>query len=432
MEQAFPLPVESEDHDKLDDYLELLAVISQDFATSLDVEATVHKALHHIMAYLDAEAASVFLLENDDTEIVCRVCVGPVDITGIRLPAGKGIVGQSIDEGECLIVREAYKDPRFASMVDEQSGFKTRSILCAPMSVKDRRLGAMELINKRSGDGLFDETDRRMLQALASSAALALINAQMTKLMVDQERTRRELELAAEMQRSLLPARRPSPFPVSGINLPARTVSGDFFDYFTLWDGRICFNLGDVSGKGINAALLMAKTSSLYRCLGKSILEPGKLLGLINREVCETTTRGMFVTMVGGIYDPRTGIVRMANAGHEPPLFRTREGDWRSLPGEAPPLGISPDLFPNARFPEIELKLDDGSLYIFTDGVTEGHVEGSDALGVDGFKTFVENLQSLTPNDRLDRIAQNFEVTEGELHDDLTILLLERHDEALA
>lgn len=430
MDRALSLPADDAAGDRFDDYLELLAVISQDFATSLDVEATVRNALHHIMTYLQAEAASVFLLENDDTEIVCRVCVGPVDITGIRLPYGKGIVGQSIIDGQCLIVREAYKDPRFASMVDEQSGFKTRSILCAPMNTKERQLGAMELINKRSADGLFDETDRRMLQALASSAALALTNAEMTKLMVDQERTRRELELAAEMQRSLLPARRPEPFPVCGINLPARTVSGDFFDYFTLWDGRICFNLGDVSGKGVNAALLMAKASSLYRCLGKSILEPGKLLGLINREICETATRGMFVTMVGGIYDPRTGLVRMANAGHEPPLFRDSEGHWHSLAGEAPPLGISPDLYPNARFPEVELTLDGGSLYVFSDGVTEGHIKGKDALGVDGFMAFADQLQNLPPSDRLDRIGAEFETVDDELHDDLTILLIEHRDGA--
>ncbi len=97
------------------------------------------------------------------------------------------------------------------------------------------------------------------------------------------------------------------------MNLPARTVSGDFFDYFDLPDGRICFNLGDVSGKGINASLLMAKTSSLYRCLGKSIPDPGRLLQLINREIFETTTRGMFVTMVAGLYDPARGTVRIVH-----------------------------------------------------------------------------------------------------------------------
>ncbi len=92
--------------------------------------------------------------------------------------------------------------------------------------------------------------------------------------------------------------------PICGINRPIREVSGDFYDYFELPDGTIAFALGDVSGKGMNAALLMAKTASLFRCLGKTIRDPARLLSILNREICETTSRGMFVTMVAGLYEP--------------------------------------------------------------------------------------------------------------------------------
>ncbi len=122
-----------------------------------------------------------------------------------------------------------------------------------------------------------------MLQTLASAAALAINNAHMAKDLVEQERVNRELELAAEMQRGLLPGKQPATFPVCGINLPAYEMSGDFYDFFELEDGRIYFSLGDVSGKGIDAALLMSKTSSLFRCLGKTIYEPAVLLATINR-----------------------------------------------------------------------------------------------------------------------------------------------------
>ena len=86
----------------------------------------------------------------------------------------------------------------------------------------------------------------------------------------------------------------------------------------------------------------MAKTSSLYHCLGKSVHDPARLLELVNREICETGTRGMFVTMVGGVYDPRVGVVWFSNAGHEPPLFRDAAGAYTAFPAEAPPLGIAP------------------------------------------------------------------------------------------
>lgn len=410
-------------------YLELLAAIGQDFAMSLDIDDTLRLALGRILEYLDAEAASLFLLENRDTEIVCRVSVGASDITGMRLKYGQGIVGQSIAEQASLMVRDVRDDPRFNRAVDLQSGFTTRSILCAPVSVNDLLLGAVEVINKRSGDGLFEERDRQALRALAASAAMAIRNATLTRSLIEQQRVQREIELVAELQLSLLPRRRPPPFPVHGVNLPARTVSGDFFDHFELPDGRICFDLGDVAGKGIQAALLMAKASSLVRCLGKTIHDPGTLLGLVNREICETAARGMFVTLVVGIYDPNTGRVRLANAGHEPPLLMSSTGTFENFPAQAPPVGISPDLFDDDRFPEVEFDLGDGSLYIFTDGMTEGHTNGETQLGIDGVKSLLCEFRDLSVEERLDVLASKFVSNDGGLHDDLTILLVEKQNQ---
>ena len=410
----------------LGEYLELLANIGQDFASSLDISASLDKALARIADNLNAEAASLFLLENDDKDLVCRACFGPTDITGLRIGASDGIVGRSVQENCCQIVRDVRLDPDFAKSVDEESGFTTRSILCAPMSVKDRRVGAIELLNKRSGDGLFSHDDQSALQVLASSAALALINARLTTALIEQEKMRRELELAAEIQRNLLPRRRSVDFPVAGINVPARGVSGDFYDIFSLADGRVCFNVGDVSGKGINAALLMAKTSSLFRCLGKAVHDPGKLLFLINAEICETGTRGMFVTIVGGIYDPQTDTVRFANAGHEPPLYRTESGAYHAFPAEVPPLGIATDVVPESGFPVTELALKGGTFTVFTDGITEGRREDGGMLGVKGLKSLMEAYRSLAPIERITKIADSLDRPGAILHDDLTLLTIEK------
>ena len=313
-------------------YLELLAGIGQDFAASLDISDTLGKALERIAGYLGAEAASLFLLEDDDRTLICQACYGPVNIRGLRIGAEQGIVGRSVHENICQMVRDVRLDPDFARQVDDDTGFRTRSILCAPMSVKDRKVGAIELINKRDGDGLFSDDDRHALQVLASSAAMALINARLTAALIEQEKVRRELELAAEIQRNLLPRRRGEDFPVCGVNVPARGVSGDFFDVFVLADGRIAFNVGDVSGKGMNAALLMAKTASLYHCLGKEVHDPGELLATINRELCETGTRGMFVTMVGGVYDPAASRRCIAQTTVPTPPSRPRRHRWASSP----------------------------------------------------------------------------------------------------
>jgi|TARA_B100001964_G_scaffold80945_1_gene91359 sigma-B regulation protein RsbU (phosphoserine phosphatase) len=406
------------------DTVELLSEMSRDFAASMDIVETLRKALARITSYLDAEAGSLFLLENDDTELVCVACDGPVDITGLRIPAKQGIVGSCIRDNICQMVRDVAENPDFAAEIDAQTGFTTRSILCSPMSVKEQRIGAIEVLNKKCGNGLFEENDRHVLQALSSSAALAILNARMAEELVEQEKLRRELELAAEIQRGLLPERQPSPFPVCGVNFPARGVSGDFYNFFPLEDGRIGFAIGDVSGKGMNAALLMAKTSSLYRSLGRETTNPGHLLAKVNEEICETATKGMFVTMVGGVYDCKKDRLVLANAGHEPPLYRDRNGTFRNFEADAPPLGIAP----GTEFSEIELPLEGGALYIFTDGVTESHVGDEDMLGVDGLKAMIGELSGLSMPQRLDTIAGRLS-GKGDLFDDLTLLAVESQGE---
>jgi len=406
-------------------HLELLADMGRDFATSLDLEATLSRAVERITDYVDAEAGALFMLSECGELLKCDACIGPVEITGLEIAADQGIVGFCVKNDAGRIVRDVSKDPDFNAAVDDETGFKTRSILCAPMSVKGERIGAIELINKRGGDGLFDDDDLHLLQALSVSAGLAVLNARMAAELVEQERVKRELELAAEIQRSLLPEEKESDFPVKGVNLPARVVSGDFYDFYPLDDGRVAFTLGDVSGKGMNAALMMAKTASLLRCLGKAIKEPGRLLTLVNEEVAETATRGMFVTLVHGVYDPESGYVRLANAGHEPPLVLSRDGEFMAIEAEAPPLGISPALLDEDGFPETELNLNGGRLFVFTDGVTEGYIDDGVELGIDGLKDMMTAAKDGDVQALLNSVRERIGGEGRVLRDDVTIIAID-------
>ncbi|MEX2450760.1 MAG: SpoIIE family protein phosphatase [Rhodospirillales bacterium] len=410
--------------ERFTDHLELLAAMSQDFAASGDIRKTLSKALMRITDYMDAEGGALFLLEDKGTVLRCTASVGPVDLMGLSLQAGEGIVGRCVQSNAAEIVRDVSKDPNFFSGADEKTGFRTRSLLCAPMMVRDEKIGAIEVVNKRSRDGLFDNTDLHLLQVLSSSAALALINARMAEALVEQERVRREMELAAEIQRSLLPGSKEPSFPVRGINIPARTVSGDFYDFFELPDGKVCFCLGDVSGKGMNAALLMAKTASLFRALGKTSPEPGMLLARINAEVCETATRGMFVTMVAGVYDPATGELVLSNAGHEPPLIHRGGGMFESIEAEAPPLGVMP-LGPGEDFPETSFQLGKNTLYVFTDGVTEGYGKDGKPLEIEGLKSILAENDDIEMQDRLETVVDILYDPGKPLRDDITIMAIE-------
>lgn len=408
------------------DHLLLIAEMTREFAAANDYKAVAHTTLERITKYMSAEAASLFLLSDSGDTLVCVACYGPVDITGLSIPAATGVVGRSVISRKGLLVRDVSQDRDFGAAVDAKTGFTTRSLLVAPLAIGKECLGAIEIINRTTGDGLFSDEDMMLLETLARAAALAINNFRLTHKIVQQERDRHELELAAEIQRDLLPQASTRDFPIHGINIPARSVSGDFFDIITLPDGRIWFNVADVSGKGMNAALLMAKTSSLFRCLAKSAENPGQLLSAINNELCETNSHGMFVTMVGGLFDPAIGMVRLANAGHEPPLlFDARTERFTAVPADAPPLGIAPDIAGADGFPVREIYLAGGTLYVFTDGLTEATTFGGGMLGIDGVRALIRDHADQSPDLRLKNIAGAVKLPGQSLRDDLTLLVAE-------
>ncbi len=411
---------------EIKDHLGLIAEMTRVFAASHDAQTVASLALERITLHVGAEAASLFLLDDDHKTLACTGCFGPVDITGVRIPATTGIVGRAVQQQTGQMVRDVRADQDFGAGIDAKTGFTTRSILVAPLSVGREPLGAIEIINKAGGDGLFSSEDLVLLETLARAAALAIHNFRLTDRLVQQERARHELELAAEIQRDLLPRSLERGFPIHGINIPARAVSGDFFDIMPMPDGRIWFNVADVSGKGMNAALLMAKTSSLFRCLAKSAEHPGQLLGAINNELCETNSHGMFVTMVGGLFDPATGHMRLSNAGHEPPLlFHADAQRFTAIPADAPPLGIALGIAGPDGFPTIDLNLGGGSLYVFTDGLTEATTFGGGMLGIDGARALIRDHAEETPELRLKNIAGAVKLPGQSLRDDLTLLVVE-------
>ena len=405
--------------ERLDD-VRFLAAFSQFFAVSQDVGATLETALTGIIQGINAEAGALFLLDEATGELVCHATVGPLDLRGARVMPGHGILGRCLRRNEIESIHAVRDDPELLGAIDEKNRLMVRSALCAPLAADGRPFGAIQVVNKRPR-GPFGQRDCYLLQTMANSAALAVANARMAEELVRQEVTQRELDLAAEIQRSLLPNAESNKLPVHGLNRPIRQVSGDFFDFFALPDRRIPFALGDVSGKGINAALLMAKAASLFRCLGKRSDDPATIMAIINREIHETSSRGMFVTMVAGTYDPSSGLVRFANAGHEPPLLRNRDRSYRTFPAEAPPLGIVPEM----EYWTQEVNLNGGEFYVFSDGLMEYHYHDNEELGVQGLIQLLEGLSELPLGERLGALLSELDNEGWEVRDDLTVLAID-------
>lgn len=399
--------------------IEFVASLGAQFTESMELDETLRNATLRVMEHLDAEAASVFLLNPEGTHLVCRFCAGPMDVTGLAVPFGKGILSRAVINNSLEMVLDVRGDKDFDAKVDEETSFVTHSILCAPLAMKGKPFGAIEIINKAGAHPLFTIKDGRLLSALASLSAFAIHHARMTAERVAQESLRQEIRLAGEIQRNLLP-RNPEPrFPIFGINLPAQDISGDFYSHVVLADGRIAFSLGDVSGKGIRASMLMSKTISLFQCLCKTMQDPGKLLAAINDEVVETSSHGMFVTMIAGIYDPATENIVFANAGHLPPMLRKADGEFEVFEAEMPPLGILSGI----GFPDEKVCLHGGSFYLYSDGVTEAGFDQE--LGEAGLKALLNEFAKYPLAQRLRGIVERLSSSSQPLHDDITLLVIE-------
>ncbi len=399
--------------------IEFVASLGAELTESIELEQTLRNATLRVMEYLNAETASVFLMNPEGTHLVCRYCSEPIGITGLAVPYGKGIVSRAVMNNSLETVLDARNDKDFNSKVDEETGFVTRSILCAPLAMKGKPFGAIEVCNKKGDNPLFTAKDGGLLSSLAALAAFAIHHARMTAERVAQEALRQEIRLAGEIQRSLLPNDPEPDFPVFGINLPVQEISGDFYSHLVLADGRIAFSLGDVSGKGIRASMLMSKTISLFQCLCKSQPQPARLLTAINNEVYATSSHGMFVSMVVGIYNPATQNVLFANAGHLPPILRKTNGEFTSFDADMPPLGILPDI----EFQEEAVDLHGGSLYLYSDGVTESG--GEQELGEEGLKGLLDEFARYPLSQRLRAIVERLTSSGQPIHDDITLLAIE-------
>ena len=374
-----------------------------------------------------AEAATLFLVDpasgNLELSIATRGESGYVE-PKLSVPRGKGIAGWVFEHGEPLVIPEAYLDDRFFKEADRMTGFVTRSFLCAPLKRDSEMIGVLQILNPREKKS-FGPDDMEGFCAYVNLTATAIEKLRTVERMRAQERMDRDLAIAAEIQRELLS--RAIPQVVNGAffsahNTPAANVGGDFYGVFPGACGEIYFAVGDVSGKGISASLLMAQTLSAMHFVFGSATAPSAALALLNETLCANIIRGMFVTTLVGKMDPATRMVELASAGHCLPLLVKADGAAAKIetPGSLP-LGI----LPKVSYSDGVVELDLGDrLVVYTDGLSESRQEGSDML-FDEVLTSAASGPSPSTSELLDRILQAERKHRGAglQLDDLTILV---------
>ena len=405
--------------------LEIITKMNQEFAVSLDLNETLMTALQVIIARINAQAANIFLINEKKKKFECIASLHQNYLDEYELDLKDGVMGKAVEQRKCIRVGNVRKDVReiaeFYFDLDNKTNFTTYSVLCSPLIAANECIGVIHCLNKKTDDKLFIEDDRQLLETLSAPAALAIRNAKMAKEMVEKNKIQKEVEIVGDIQKSLLSQNKKDPFPIAGINIPAKVVSGDFYNFADLGDGKYGFGVADVSGKGIKSSLLMSKASSLYRCLSKTNFSAADLLIQLNNEICETISRGMFVTMLIGIYDSNKKEMLLSSAGHEPPIILSKDGNFTNYSEAGPPLGI----MPKTKYTEHTIPFSDSSMYIFTDGITEIKNPNGEMLGSEGFQNYIKKYQASPNNERLKTMIDDILNTGHIQKDDLTIVVVE-------
>lgn len=376
---------------------------------------------------MTAEAASLFLVNADGAlELAVARSVYTPEVESapsIVVPRGRGISGWVLEHGQPLLVPDAYADPRFYRESDKQTGFRTRSILCVPLARNGREIGVLQVLNP-VGREAFDLSDLAAFEAYGNLAATAIEKLRALERQREQQRLEQEFSFARDIQTSFLPRSLPSQ---RGIEFaahyrPARHVGGDFYDVVETANGKFYFVIGDVSGKGMPAALLMAQALSTLRLILQNSLSPATALNSWNDMLCGSTIRGMFITALLGRIDPATRQVEMASCGHSSPILIDAAGQTRevSVPG-GPPLGVLPDRTMRSR----TTTLSPGEwLASYTDGLSESFNPAREELGVAGIQRLLSR-----PFASADAVIKSLDLGEKEHrgeadpHDDLTMMV---------
>lgn len=276
-----------------------------------------------------------------------------------------------------------------------------------------------------SGDK--DDYDQIMkeanLQMAKSSIGFQELSWQLKKTIKERdilaEELNRELEMARDIQRSLLPDSDKED-KVRAFNISAKPLTGDFYDYFRDTKGHLWFCVGDVTGKGAKAAILMAKTIGLFRCLARNGCSPRSLIVRLNMELLDTYIMGMFVSIVVGKLDTTTGSLELINAGH-PPAFIIHGNDISILQGKSPPLGIKGTM----EYHSVKLLLSKAVLYVYSDGVIESLDEDGNVLDIEGFLSILKKVHALPLAERMINLENHFNKQKGQQQDDITLLAIE-------
>ena len=347
--------------------LSILNDLARAIGASLNSEQIMHTIIHRSLRAVGAEQGVITLVDEeagDSMKTLVRTAVSSAGHSKYHF--NQALLGWMHINKKPLTINNPATDDRFRGVRWDES---IRSLLCVPMLSKSSLRGVLTVYNKKDG-GPFTDEDQRLLAIIAAQSGQVVENARLNEMEQSLIRMKEELRLAATIQNDLLPRVPPSVpgFEIAGTSVPAQVVGGDYFDFIATEGPPLALCLGDVSGKGVPASLLMANLQATLRGQTRSGVSARECVGRSNGFLHRSKSPDKFVTLFYGILDPDTRTLSYSNAGHEAPFLSRANGEFLRLERGGLILSIIEDF----AYEEETVALHNGDvLVVYSDGVSE-------------------------------------------------------------
>jgi sigma-B regulation protein RsbU (phosphoserine phosphatase) len=414
---------------KQTDLLALISKVGVALLASVTLNETLEQIVSLVFEAVPADRCMLMMRDNKSPELkvaVARLRDRAGEVGEIRI--SRSVIDEVVTNGKSVLTSDAQADPRFMGGTVMLQG--VRSVLAVPLSVGQEVFGIV-YADSPLAEGRFTEDHLKVLTTLASVAAIRVENARLAEEQLERERLERELQVASEIQQRFQPASAPqvAGYELQGISFPCYEIGGDYYDFIERADGKLVVALGDVSGKGTAAALLMSSLHAAVHMQANTHDSLVKTISAVNRYLVESIPPNRFVTLFYAELDPKKGTLAFLNAGHNPPLIVHAGGTMEQLAAGGLPLGI----MPNADFREGRTKLHPGDvLVIYSDGVSEAVNAGGEEFGPTRlYEVVARNLDASAAGirDRIESALTKF--CQGTpAADDITLVIVKRLAEA--
>jgi len=402
-------------------------MILNDLATAIssiqDVDDIIEQIVIKCIKHLNVEEGTVSLLDRTGDNQTFHTMVRHKDTTATSLPfrMDAGLKGYMLKHRKSFLSNDIQSDDRFRFLSDESYPFS--SILCVPLIVKGDLIGYLAVFNKKSG--IFSEDDRRLLSIISSQSAQIIENARLLEEEKHLLSLREELKMAHKIQNKLLPDSVPKfkGYDIEAINIPAKSVGGDYYDFIRKTEGQLAFCIADITGKGMPAALLMANLQATFR--SQVLVSDDYALSVkrTNTLLFNSTEPTKFATLFFGVLETENPRLTYVNAGHDHPYLIRKNSE----PEELEATGLLLAVVEDTDYEVNQVSLLPGDLLLFfTDGITEAMNNQKQEYGLERLRNLAESLSDQTAENIAAEILKdvNSHSAGAEQSDDITLIIV--------